>query len=177
MKKIKFLTVAILAVLSVIIYSCNQDENLIEPNTELSKSELDLKQAVKKRFGADYIKNEDGSFTFIYEDGKTLDVTPNNDGTFLMEGSKISNRIFKVNKLQNLNNPDAMEYSFEVIKDFDSSQGALLRPCGQHPAGENFNACFKREWNEFCDGLVGCLAQATHPVLIAGVIAAHCAAC
>lgn len=132
---------------------------------------------MKSRFGDDFTKNEEGSFTFIYEDGKKLEVTPNNDETLLMTGSKISNRIFNVNKMQNLTSADEMEYSFDVIKDFESNQGVLLRPCEQHPAGESFNQCFKREWNEFCDAFVGCVAQATNPVLIASVIAAHCAAC
>lgn len=132
---------------------------------------------MKNRFGADFTKNEDGSFTFVYEDGKKLEVIPNNDGTLLMKGSKISNRIFKVNKLQNLAGTDEMEYSFDIIKDFDSNQGTLRRPCGQHPEGESFNQCFKREWNEFCDDAVGCIAQAMEPHLVAVAIAAHCVAC
>ena len=59
--------------------------------------------------------------------------------------------------------------------EYDST--AFRSPCDEHPGGEEFKVCFKREWSEFCDGLVGCLAQATNPVYIAAVIAGHCVAC
>lgn len=178
MKYLKIFSVVVVSILStLLIYSCSQDDNASEVKSELSKSEIDLRQALKTQYGADLIKNENGSFTFNYNDGSSLEVIPNNDGSFTMQGTKISNRIFKINKLENteLSKTNGLDFSFVVLKDFDANPNA--KPCSQHPKGETFNQCFKQEWSDFCDGLVGCLAQATNPHLVAAAIAAHCAAC
>lgn len=64
--------------------------------------------------------------------------------------------------------------SYQVINNSLVSDEINNRELGPRKKGETFNGCFARNWTSFCDGLVGCIAQATNPVIVGAAIAIEC---
>jgi hypothetical protein len=148
---------------------------------------------LKSRLG---INTEDlggGSFKFTYPDGRNLIVKKEND-VYIANGTRINNKSFTVSlddgeesiteRLKfidnEINTTITKEEFISTVNDYSklSNEFLLTRsPCDNHPSDESFDDCFAREFQEFCDGFLGCVALATNPVLISAVIAGHCAAC
>lgn len=150
-----------------------QNEATTNKVSAKSEADIDLAEVTKKKYNADIEFNDDGSYTIIFSDGRDIKISLASNNHYLMTGTRMPGVTIDVYHVKD----DIFE--FEVLEDlygyFESS--ATAKPCAQHPKGESFNNCFKREWNEFCDGFIGCVAQATNPIKVAAVIAAHCATC
>lgn len=124
---------------------------------------------VEKRYSAkvEFINKSD--FDVIYRDGKRLSARLQSDGSYQIKDSEFKEYILDVAQI-NQEIDDASPVSSFTFR-------AAVNPCNKHPKGEKFNTCFKREWDAFCDGFAGCVAQATNPHWVALVITAHCLAC
>lgn len=179
--------IAFSIILSLTFFACDTEET----NTNLeNESELANKQMIEllnSKLGIE-TTIENGDFKFTYPDGRFLLAISSNEN-ITISGTRINNETLVFNKLSqdeiiDSSNPDVLLKSIKkqdfisTVNDVSNLKiGLVARPCNQHPSNEDFDDCFKREWDEFCDGFIGCLAQATNPVLIAAVIAGHCAAC
>lgn len=114
-----------------------------------------------------------------------------NDGEVILSGSRINNVILRMSLLDGTEPiSDRMKFSINETKEIISKQDFIrslnsssnlenqmtmaAAPCDEHSSNETFD---EQEWDDFCDGLAGCLAQATNPVLLAIVIAIHCGVC
>ncbi|WP_396188431.1 hypothetical protein [Flavobacterium sp.] len=130
----------------------------------------DFEKFITERYKAKVEMINKSDFNIIYSDGKVLIAKKQSDGSYKVTGSKINNNSFVISQNEGKFDESNPASNFRI-------NATMANPCGQHPAGETFNQCFKREWADFCDGFVGCVAQATNPVGVALVIAAHCVAC
>lgn len=185
MKTIKLTIFSILGatLLGLGLYSCSNDDttgvNELE-KTNVSKNAnrkvtdndaiKDFTLAIKMKYNAEVIMIDELNTLIKYEDNKELYIIKESEDSFLMKGSKINDKTFSVTLSKNQTIP----YEFTEIKDGNT---VTFNPCSEHPKGEKFNDCFKREFSDFCDGLVGCLSLAVFPWHISAVIAAHCLAC
>ena len=96
----------------------------------------------------------------------------NDEQILYITGSAVDNKrlMFKPSKAKSA----IPEYD---IIDLDTDADVEEKPCSQHSSGQTFKQCFKQEWTDFCDGFVGCLAQATSPIRVGALIGLHCAYC
>ena len=172
MKNIKLLAASILFSIISVISCSKEDEHMEDINSSLTekKGETTSQESIFKSYGIEFVENEDGSFILKYQDGLFVEVRETKYGTYLINGNKIEGRTFELTKSDM--EKDGLPYVIKDITDYNR----IAAPCDQHPSGESFKKCFKREWDNFCDGLVGCLAQATNPVAVATAITIHCAA-
>ena len=181
---------SIVAVLSFFIISCSEDsidQSFEQNDTNANKEMIGL---LESKYGITTEISDNGNFQFTYPDGRVLNTTISNESV-IISGTRINNTTFELQKLTKgdidnytnssdnffLNSVEKQNFISTVNNISNLEIGLYARPCDEHPSNEEFDDCFAREWDEFCDGLVGCLAQATNPVLIAAVIAGHCAAC
>lgn len=168
-------------IILIFTFSCNErntesidspqssrNEKNISMNARNSSGDSDLVNSLRARYNIETQVNEDGSYVLHYADGTFLDVKPTSESTCIISGSKTPGLVMEIHHIENDN------FEFDVKQD---TNGLLAKPCAQHPKNESFNQCFKREWSEFCDGLIGCVAQATNPLPVAAAISLHCALC
>ncbi|TVZ52860.1 hypothetical protein [Dokdonia sp. Hel_I_53] len=191
MKKYLNLSLLSMILLSIVMFSCSNNTDDIE--TSDVNADIEMSKILESKYGISTTILDKGGYEFNYPDGRKLFIETNNQG-YTISGSRINNESFTLNQVsseefnRNMNSQSEMFMNSipkqEYIKavnsrtNLDSKLAArLVAPCDEHPSSEDFDKCFKREWDEFCDGMVGCVAQATNPVLIAAVIAGHCAAC
>lgn len=176
-------------ILSLFIFGCSNDNvEDIENETEIANNQMiDL---LNSKFGVVTTDLGNGGFKFTYPNGKFL-TTSSTENSIIVTGTRLNNEIIdfdklSANEINNLNNSKSQYFLNAINKqtfisnvnnNSNLEQGLYARPCDEHPSDEEFDDCFEREWDEFCDGFVGCVAQATNPVLIAAVVAGHCAAC
>ena len=78
-------------------------------------------------------------FNIIYSDGKVLIAKKQSDGSYKVTGSKINNNSFVISQNEGKFDESNPASNFRI-------NATMANPCGQHPAGETFNQCFKREW-------------------------------
>lgn len=170
----------------------NSDNSSLQYRSGNKEADDEMAEVLLTKYGVETTSIGENEFSFKYPDERILNIKISGNKVTL-SGTRINNETYIFDNLtqsqiDNLDyNSDYLLESNILISDFifnvndlsklSPSEAALARPCNEHPSNESFKSCFKREWDEFCDGLVGCLAQATNPHLIAGVIAAHCAAC
>ena len=198
MRKITiFAVIAIFAIIAA-LYACqkeeaikktdvnNSSEKLIDTTGVIDKktqSFVELKQSLKVKFGIDLIIVDTNLYKFIYHDGKELFLQNVSEiNTITIYGNKINGEVLNFSF-----NPDENNFgkNIEIYKSCNkmSTQFFLniVNPDANSPiqklkAAETFSQCFKREWNDFCDDAVSCIAQATNPVIVGVAIAIHCAA-
>lgn len=161
--------ITLITILSFSILGCSDEQEAIEEQS-LNLEELNSK--IDTAFGAKITKIESNNYQIDFENGKIAYISLNESGKSKITGTVFGGKSYSFDNT--VFDPDNAPLAFSPIE-YDST--ALRSPCDEHPGGEEFKVCFKREWSEFCDGLVGCLAQATNPVYIAAVIAGHCVAC
>lgn len=189
----KTLKITFALFLSLIFFSCSKDDNILTKDSQTFETNEQLITILNDTYGITTEILENNNFEFTYPDGLTLKMEKQDD-QYIASGDKINNteiQIFveegdeSIEKrllFKNIENDETIEKK-DFIKIINSStsssDGYVTRdaPCSEHPSGESFDECFKSDWDDFCDGAVGCIAKFTHPGLIAGVIAAHCAAC
>lgn len=152
------------------------EESVIVQNEPLNKEtkvvQKELKESLKHRYGIDVTLNEKGNYVFNYSDGKKIEIIED-DGFYSVQGDKIPNKILEI-KVDEI--PLGKEY--EMVSFSIKDENVVLdNPCDQHSKNESFSDCFAREWKDFCDGVIGCTAQITHPKEVAIAIAIHCATC
>ena len=188
MKKI-FTFALSLSIITLIAFSCSNDEAI--SNNQEAQANKEMAEVLQTKYGIETTILDNGSFEFKYLDGRILNVSQN-DGKIVFTGSRVNNEkltfesVTKDVALENLNSKSNLflkgipkqEFIKSVNNYSNLNQLAkVASPCDEHSSNEEFDDCVEREVDEFCDGLVGCLALATNPVIIIGVIAIHCAAC
>jgi len=127
---------------------------------------LNIGELAKQKYAVDFIIDiGHGAYRILFTNGLEMLVTPisNDKGSeFLIAGSVMGERLMRI-KIDVTNDvvlPEHITFA-DVTPDYLNIQALVLR----NP-GETFNQCFVREWNDFCDGFLGCMALATHPVAI-----------
>lgn len=183
----------VLMAFCLISYSCSQEEDLNEKSQKLVEANQQLANILSEKYGIETINLEDGNFRFKYPDERILQVN-NEGGEVILTGSRINNEIFKI-RMADENKASSYQLEFldensrktiskqRFISAVNSSSNIVnsgfkaAAPCDEHISNETFDECFKKEWDDFCDGMAGCVAQAVNPVFVAAVIAGHCAAC
>ncbi len=123
----------------------------------------DFIAAAESKYGAVAKLNDENSYTLSYENGKELNIK-------LLSGKKalISGSFINDSELEIIFDPEEIEEPEITV---------VHSACSEHPKNESFNQCFKREWDDFCDGIVGCVTQAVKPIMVAALISAHCLTC
>lgn len=181
---------SIVAFLSFFIISCSEDsidQSFEQNDTDANKEMVEL---LESKYGVTTKISDNGNFQFTYPDGRILNATITNESV-IISGTRLNKTTLELQKLTKeeidnytnsrdnyfLNSVEKEDFISTINNVSNLEIGLYKRPCDEHPSNEEFDDCFKREWDEFCDGFVGCLAQATNPVLVAAVIAGHCAAC
>ncbi|GEM_PF-2153403 len=142
----------------------------------LNKSSLNLKSATTVLYESDY-EYRLLIVPFVENSGKKLLVTINTQTNeifkiFTMEAS-FAEKTMKSIKFERLNGE--IMASYQIVNGLLVSDEIVSRELGARKKGETFNNCFARNWTSFCDGLVGCVAQATNPIPVAAAIAIVCA--
>lgn len=115
-----------------------------------------------------------------YNDGREAVITQTASGTYEAKGTKLNNQTLSLNYLPISKNDEfeITNLTFNMNTEVNSDgKTTFAAPCSQHPSNEEFDDCFLREWKAFCDGFVGCFAQATNPHAVALAIAIHCVSC
>lgn len=177
--------ISFIFLLTLIIASCSQDDAVTENQAEIADKQMI--ELLNSKLGVE-TTIEKGNYKFTYPDGPyllantlgeniTVSGTRINNKTFIFEKLNQNEIIDTTNPYVFLNTVNKQDFISTVNNLSNLEIGLYARPCDEHPSNEEFDDCFEREWDEFCDGFVGCVAQATNPVLIAAVIAGHCAAC
>lgn len=190
----KLLKLNIILSVVVMVFACSSENNEGTPLDH--QAEISNEQIIEKlnsRLGVKTLDLGNGNFEFTYPDGRSL-ILANKNGNYFINGTRINNQTILI-ALQDNSKPitERLEFTdasngtllgkkqfISMVNDYSklsAGSSLVMRPCNQHPSNESFDDCFSREWDEFCDGFLGCVAQATNPVIIAAVIAGHCAAC
>lgn len=107
----------------------------------------DFEKFITERYKAKVEMINKSDFNIIYSDGKVLNAKKQSDGSYKVTGSKIKNNSFVISQNEGKFDESNPASNFRI-------NATLANPCNQHPAGETFDQCFKREWDAFCDGLV-----------------------
>lgn len=182
-----------LVTLAVGTYSCSQEENFNEEIQNSLEADQQMAAILSERYVIETKFLKDDGFQFKYPNGRILDVD-RNDGEVILSGSRINNVVLRMSLSDGIGPiSDRMKFSVDETQEIISKQDFMrsinssveienqitmsAAPCDEHPSNETFDECFEQEWDDFCDGLVGCVAQVTNPVLIAVVIAIHCGVC
>lgn len=182
-----------IASLAVATYSCSREENFNEESKNSLEADQQMAAILSERYAIETNFLSDGSLQFEYPNGQILEVD-RTDGEVILSGSRINNAVLRTDLMEGTGPiSDRIKFSLFETKEIISKQDFIksinrssnlenqitraAAPCDEHPSNEAFDDCFAQEWDDFCDGLAGCLAQATNPVLIAAVIAIHCGVC
>lgn len=183
----------VVASLAVATYSCSREENFNEESNNLLEADQQMAAILSERYAIETNFLSDGNLQFEYPNGQILEVD-RTDGEVILSGSRINNAILRTDLIEGPGPvSNRIQFSLFETKEIISKQDFIksinrssnlennitmaAAPCDEHPSDETFNECFAQEWEDFCDGLAGCLAQATNPVIIAAVIAIHCGVC
>lgn len=180
---------------SMFCLSCTVDESA-QPQAEESPAFLmagdEMAEILLTRYGIETTILEDNEYSFKFLDGRIMKVIVL-ENEIVISGSRINNLSYSFENLTEVqinlldqnsiyllsSNTLKADFIFNVndLSNLTEEERSLVSPCDEHPTVEEFNDCFVREWEEFCDGFIGCVTQATHPMIVAAIIAGHCAAC
>lgn len=116
---------------------------------------------------------------YTYNDGSTLQMTHVSGYNYSMVLTKqgISTNLsasFQNSTLE-IKNAAGITTNSILLSGFQA--GAPYDPCemlGKKRSGENFDDCFKRNWNNFCCDFWGCAAQISNPYGVAIAIGILC---
>ena len=179
-------TLKIFILLLLFFCSCSQNENITQ-----AEHQANLLNYIEKNYNVQVTSTVNG-YKLKYTDSRYL-LIENLDDKTIISGTKINNDKFELSidegnspiykridpYFQKENNGNNKQNFILTVNSYQNLNGSLTmnKPCDEHPSEEEFDDCFEREWDEFCDGFIGCMAQITNGPLIAAVIAIHCAAC
>lgn len=125
-------------------------------------------ELVAQKYSARVSYLNETDFTIVYSDSTRI-IARKLNGSYVIEGDHIGENRYTITELDVSEDASPLEHvSIEI---------AARNPCGSHPKNEAFSDCFVREWRDFCDSWISCLAQAIKPVEIAIAITIHCLAC
>ncbi len=138
----------------------------------IDKNKLNLESAITILYAGDYKLL---IIPFIENSSKNLLVNINKTNEiykiFTMEVS-FAEKTLKSIKFQRLTSE--IMASYNVVDGLLTSDEVISRELGPRKENETFNQCFARNWTSFCDGFVGCVAEATNPIVVAAAIAIEC---
>jgi len=185
MKTINLFSIAL--VVLVTISGCKKNElhedalsnsvDLLSYSQDNIKKEYNLiefPKSTKDKYDISDIWSDDmEGYKIVYNNGKTLFVSPYNASetvnTFLLEGTAVG----KTSVLMKMYGYGESDFLGEVEISYLSSREMGVNK-SKRP-GETYNACFAREWREFCEDFVSCMVQITNPIPVAAAVAVSCA--
>lgn len=156
----------------LLISSCSIEDSSHEPDK--NSEESNLIHSIKNNLDVDLIIQKDEEYL----------CTGNNTSLSYMKISETRAKVFnsKLDEIIIDFDPDnisemLIEYQDGRIRKGIGYFGLFVKGIDSHglnPRYETFEECFVREWQDFCDDFVSCVAQATNPIPVAIAIAIHC---
>ena len=182
MKITKFLLLSVL----FISFACTSDNHVINQSTvEFEQKSSDYLTQILSRYNIEAIQTiENEYYEFQYPDESVLIISNVEDNHYHISGSRANDNVigFYIEEGELPSNSLVFtDQTFEnqyTLPEVASLIHQYRSPCGDHPSGETFDDCVKREIDEFCDGFWGCVALMTpNGVAIVALMAIHCLAC
>ncbi|MDF1697183.1 MAG: hypothetical protein P1U56_15175 [Saprospiraceae bacterium] len=188
MRILKFVYVLFFAILLV---SCEKESTeLIENDDQVFEATTRENTELENYLGYNVKNFENGNFTFYINDKDVITGTKTGENHYLLSNPngellemkadmRVEGGLNEQISARKVGDPQYSEiFNFSYF--FAAAPNATAQaanPCNQHPAGESFDNCFKREWSDFCEDFISCIAQITNPIPVAVAVGIHCASC
>jgi uncharacterized protein YkuJ len=157
----KILKITFVLFLSLFFFACSEEDSENQINNELSEA---LNSLVSKGLISNS-KIDGSNISITYSDGIEMNFDISNKKQ-INAFDKNNTKIATTNFIENSNT-----YELIDVKSFNQQNNTLQFRNPDHE-GQDFCECYKNDVDEFCDGLVGCVAL-LHP-LVQAVIVTHC---
>jgi hypothetical protein len=142
--------------------SCSEDDSLNHTKDDLNEA---INTLISKGIILDS-KIDGKNIKIIYPDGLPMNFELNSKTNIVVSDTN-GIEAFKINFSEN--NSSYLFNSFNLLNENNTSGNPKINPDHE---GQDFCQCYKNDVDEFCDGVIGCVAL-LHP-LVQAVIVVHC---